>query len=154
MPQHGGEETHIGVLERGEPSVDPARISSRDIPATQEAGGHHRGESEGHDAGDQDRPGKSEGKLTEEGSGQPTLDADRGVDRGQRDCHRNDRAEEFASAPQGGMQRGEALMDMPLHILDDHDGVIDHKSHREHDGKQGEEIHAEAEQDHDEGGSD
>ena len=151
MAEHRGQQVDIAELELGEVPVDPPGVAARVVAAPEEAGGHHRGEREGDDAGDQHRAGKGEGELAEERSGQPPLDADRGVDGRQGDRHRDDRTEEFATAPHGSMEGGEAGVEMALHVLHDDDRVIHHEADRQHDGEEGEEIDGEPEEGHDEG---
>ena len=53
---------------------------------------HHRRQRQRHDAGDEHRAGQREGELAEQRAGEPALEADRRVHRGQRDGHGDDRA--------------------------------------------------------------
>ena len=69
-------------------------------------------------------------------AGQALGEADRGINRGERDRHRKDGAEDLAHAADGGVERLFAVLDMAVDVLDDHDRVVDDEAdgehHREH----------------------
>ena len=73
------------------------------------------------------------------------LDADRDIDRRERDRHRDDRPDQFARAEQRGVQRSQSFAQMALDIFHHHDGVIDHETDRKHDREQREQIDRESE---------
>ena len=58
-------------------------------------------------------------------AGEAALKADRRVHRGERDRHRDDRADQLARAQERRLQRRVPLADVPLDVLDDDDGVVD-----------------------------
>ena len=76
------------------------------VARAQEFRRHHRRKRQRDDAGNRDRAGQGEGKLAEERAGQTALDADRHINRGERDRHGDDRADELARAEQRGVQSG------------------------------------------------
>ena len=66
------------------------------VAGAQQPRGHHRRQRQRHDAGDDHGAGQRERELAEQRAGQPALDADRRVDRRQRDGHRDDRPDQLA----------------------------------------------------------
>jgi hypothetical protein len=111
----------------------------------EELGGHERGQGQGHDAGNGHGPGQGKGELAEQGAGQSALQPDGRIDRGQGDGHGHKRPDQLARAKNGGVQRRLTFGNVALHILNDHDGVIDHKSHGQHHGQEREQVHREPE---------
>ena len=59
-------------------------------------GRHHRGQNECDHAGNGDGTSEGKRKFAEERAGQPTLERDRSINGGQRNRHRDDRADQFA----------------------------------------------------------
>ena len=134
--------------------VDPARQSRAPRSATQQFRRHDRRKGERDDAGDRHRARQREGELAEERAGQATLKTDRRIDRRQGDGHGDDRADQFARAEQGGVQRRQSFAQMALDVLDHDDGIVHDQTDREHDGEQGEKVDGEPEDLHEENGAD
>ena len=102
--ERAGERAHVAAAQAVEALVDPAREAFVRVARAQQLRGHHRRKRERDDAGDDDRAGEREGKLAEERAGQAALNADRRIDRGERDRHRDDRPDQFARALQRGVE--------------------------------------------------
>ena len=107
-PQGGVEPAAVPIAHAIEEMVDPRGEPALRVACAEEGGGHDRRESERDHAGDGDRAGQGEGKFAEERSRQAALDADRNVNRGERDRHRDDRPDQFARAEERGVERGQA----------------------------------------------
>ena len=116
----------------------------------QQFGRHHRRQGQGHDTGNGDRTGQGEGELPEQRTGQSALQADGGIDRRQGDGHGDDRADQFAGAEQGRIERRLALAQVALHVFDHHDGIVHHQTDRKHDGQQGQQVDGKTEDLHQE----
>ena len=70
-------------------------------------------------------------------AGETALKADRYVDRHQHHGHGQDGAAELARRDDGGIERRAALLfHVPIDILDDDDGIIDHESDGQHQRQQ------------------
>jgi hypothetical protein len=103
------------------------------------------------DAGDQHRTGQREGEFAEHHAGDTAEQADRGIDGGQRDGHRDHRPDDLARADQRRLDRRQAFLDMAVDVLDHHDGVIDHQPDRQHHRQQRQQIDREAGRQHQRG---
>ena len=79
---------------------------------------------------------------------------DRRVHRREGDGHRDDGADQLARAGARRRQRRHARAHVPLDVLHDHDGVVDHEADGEHDGQQGEQVDGESEELHQRHGAD
>ncbi|KAF5049797.1 hypothetical protein DSECCO2_436140 [anaerobic digester metagenome] len=111
----------------------------------EQRGRHDRREGQGHDARDGHGAGQGEGELAEQGARQAALQADGRVDRGQGHGHGDERSDKLARAEDGRVQGRFALRQVPLHVLDHDDGVVDHESHGQDHGQQRQQVHGEAE---------
>ena len=152
--QRAVEHVGVGIAEGIEAAVDPARKALVGVAGAEQVGGHHRRERERDGARDRDGAGQREGELAEERTGQAALETDRGVNRSERERHRDDRADEFAGAQDRGLHGTEAGAEVTLDVFDDDDGVVDHETDREHDGEQREEVHGKPENLHEENAAD
>ena len=110
------------------------------VVGLEEPRAQHRRERERDDAGNGDGADQREGEFREQRAGQPALEADRHIDRGQHHRHRDDRAAELARGIDGGGNGGDAFLEMAADILDDDDGVVDDEADGEHERQQGEQI--------------
>ena len=115
---------------------------------------HHRRQGQRHDAGDEHRARKRERELAEQRAGEPALDADRDVDRGESDGHCDDWPDQLARAEQRRVIRRASLADVALDVLDHDDRVVDDQTDRQHDRQQGQQIQREAEDLHQEHAAD
>ncbi len=125
------------IDQRGQPALLAVRVH--------EARAHDRRQRDRDDAGDDDRGGQRDGELQEQRAGQPALEADRRIDRGQRDGHRDDRADQLARADERGLDARLALAHVPLDVFDHDDRVIHHQPDRQHDREDRQQVQAEAE---------
>ena len=66
----------------------------------------------------------------------PGDEADRRVDGGQRDGHRDDRAGDLPCADYRGVVGRQALFDVAVDVLDHDDRVVHHEADGEHEGQQ------------------
>ncbi len=101
---------------------------------------HHRRQGQRDDARDDDRAGESEGEFAKQRARQSGDEADRRVDAGERDRHRNHRAGDFARALQRRVLRRHAFLDVPVDVFDDDDGVVDDEADGEHEGEKRQKI--------------
>ena len=134
-------ELEAAVHQGGQPALLAVRVH--------EARAHHGRERDGDDARHHDRGGERERELQEQRSGQAALKADGRVDHGQRDRHRDDRAEQLARSDQRRVEPRLASAHVALDVFDDDDGVIDDQADGQHEGEDRQEIEAEAEREHD-----
>ena len=83
-------------------------------------------------------------KFAEQRAGQPALKRDRRIDRRERDGHGDDRADQFARAQQGRVQRRQPFADVALDVFHDDNGVIHHQPDGQHDRQQRQQVQREA----------
>jgi len=121
---------------------------------SQQLRSHHRRQRQRDDARDDDGAGEREGELAEERAGEAALDADRRVDGRQRDRHRDDRADQLARRVDRRARGRFSFVQVPLHVLDHHDRIVDHEADRQHDREQREQVDREAGGEHQEDGAD
>ena len=120
--------------------VEKAREAALRFMVAQQLRRHHRRQGEGHDARNDDRAGEREGEFAEQRAGQSGGEADRRIDGGQRDGHADDRQRDLAGSLEGCVERLHPLLDVPVDVLDHHDGVVDDEADRQHQRQQGEQI--------------
>ena len=131
-----------------ERAVDRAREAAVLALRGEQQRAHHRREGERHHARDDDRARERERELAEQRAGDAGEEADRRVDGGQRDRHRDHGAGDLARADEGRLERRLALLDVPVDVLDHHDRVVDHEADRQHHGEQRQQVEAEAHRQH------
>ena len=166
--EHGNakQRGHRSVIERApelaavpignsvENAVDhPDEAAAQHLPAQQQRA-HHRRQRDRDDAGNDHRTRQGESELAEQRPGDPAEKADRGVDGGERQGHRDHRTRDLAGADQRRLGRGPTLLDVPVNVLDDDDRVVDDEPDRQDHGEQGQEVEAEAQGCHDGPGAD
>ena len=100
------------------------------MPGPQEVRRHHWRKREGDDPGNENRAGERERELAEERAGQSALESDRRIDRGERDRHRDDRADQFARTFQGRVQPRHAFAHVTLDVFHNDDRVVDDETDR------------------------
>ena len=97
---------------------------------------HHRRERDGDDAGNDHGACQREGELAKQRTRETGDEADRREHGRQGDGHGDDRVDDFSRAEQGGFERPLPRLDMPVDVLDDHDGIVDHEPDGEHKREQ------------------
>ena len=145
-----GKRAHVAPAQSVETAVHPACEAAVRIALAQELRGHHRRKRERDDAGHDHRARERERELAEQRASEPALHADRRIDCGERDRHRDDRADQFASAADCRLERAEPLVQVSLHIFHDDDRIIHDEPDGKHDGEQREQVQREAEREHEE----
>ena len=90
----------------------------------------------GHDHG----AGQREGELAEQRAGEARDEADRRIDRRQRDGHGDDRHGDLARARQRRLERLHALLDVAVDVLDHDDGVVDDEADGQHQRQQRQQV--------------
>ena len=147
--QRAVEQPRVGAAHDLEPPIDQLGELSFLALGVHEPRAHYRRQGHRDDAGDDDRGRQRDSELEEQRTGEAALESDRRVHRGERDGHRDDGANELARADKGRLQACLSKVDVPFHILDDDDRVIDHQSDREHDRQNGQQVETESERHHD-----
>ena len=122
--------------------------------AAQQQRAHHRRQRHRDDAGDDDGAGQGKSKLAEQRAGHAAEKADRRIDRGQGQGHRDDRAGDLARADQRRLRRGAPLLDVAVDVFDDDDRIVDDEPDRQHHRQQGQQVEAEAHRRHQGAGAD
>jgi len=150
VAQRRAEHPLVEPPQGAEVPVDHAREAVLAVLGAQQLRSHHGGEGQGHDPRDEDGAGEREGELPEERSGQAPLDGDRGVDRGQRDRHGDDRVDQLPGGVDRRLEGAFPAAQVPLHVLDHDDRVVHHEPDREHDGEQRQQVDGEPGHGHDE----
>ena len=166
--QHRGAEQrgHRAVVERAfEAAAVPAgqarkgAVDQPDKAAVQHLAGqqqraHHRRQGHRDDARDDHRAGEGKGEFAEQRAGDPAEKADRRIDGGQGQGHRDDRAGDLARADQRRLRRGSALLDVAVDVFDDDDRIVDDEPDRQHHRQQRQQVQAEPQSRHDDPGAD
>ena len=116
--------------------------------------GQHRREGQGNHAGDQHGAGQREREFSKQRADQTAHEADGRVDGDQRRGHCDHRRGHLARPVQRRLEARLALLDMPVHVLDDDDGIVDHQPDRQHHGQQRQQIEREPQQQHDQRAAD
>ena len=70
----------------------------------------------------------------------PRDEADRRVNGGERDGHRDDRQRDLVRAADRGVERRHAVLDMAVDVLDHHDRVVHHEADAEHERQQRQQV--------------
>ena len=142
--QRAVEQVLVPATHRVERVIHQSRETSLVAALVHEARAHHRRERHGDDAGEHHRRGERDRELEEQRAGETALESDRGVHRGQRDGHRDDRSDELAGADDRRLHARLPLADVSLDVLDHDDRVVDDESDRQHDGEDRQQVEAEA----------
>ena len=111
-------------------------------------GAHHRRRGQRHDHRDQDRDRQHHRELAEHPPDQTRHQQDRHEHREQRQAHRDDREGDLARAAQRRLDAAHSGLDMPRHVFEHDNRVIDHKPGRDRQRHQGRVVEAVAEQVH------
>ncbi len=86
-------------------------------------------------------PCKGKSELPEKGAGKTALQADGCIHRRQRNRHGDNGPHKLAGPQQRRVKGRLAFAEMALDILDNHNGIINHEPHRQHDGQQRQQIY-------------
>jgi hypothetical protein len=124
-PFVGATEAEKGLIES---SGEPGFV----LLAAEQLRAHHRRQRQRDEARDDDGARQSEGEFAKENPGHAGDKADRRINRGERDGHRDDRQRDLVGAFYRRVERGHALFDVPVDILHHHDRVVDHETDAEH----------------------
>ena len=114
----------------------------------------HRREGQGNHAGNQHGAGQREREFGKQRADQPAHEADGRVDGDQRGGHRDHRRSHLARPVQRRLEARLALLDMPVHVFDDDDGIVDHQPDRQHHGQQRQQVEGKPQQQHDQRAAD
>ena len=120
----------------------------------QELRAHHRRQRQRDEAGNQHSAGQRQRELDEELARAAGREGHRRVDRDQRQRHRHDREGDLVDAADRRRGRLHAILDMTVHVLQHHDGVVNDKADGEHHRQQRQRVHGEAERIHQREGAD
>ena len=82
------------------------------------------------------------------------MKGNRRIDRRERDGHGDDRANQFARALQRGVHRRQSFADVALDVFDDDDGVVHDQADGQDNCQQRQQVQREAENLHQENGTD
>ena len=85
-------------------------------------------------------PASVKANSLEQRAGEARDEADRRIDRGQRDRHGDDRQRDFARALSAASSGVMPVLDVAVDVLDHDDRVVDHQPDRQHEGEQRQEI--------------
>ena len=130
----------IGSAQALEGSIDEPAEPVLPHVVAQQFRAHHRRQRQRDEAGDDDGPGKGEGELAKERAGDAGDEADRRIDRGERDRHRDDRQRDLVRAADRGVEGRHALLDMAIDVLDHDDRIIDDEADAEHEREKGQQV--------------
>ena len=101
---------------------------------------HHRRQGQRDEAGDDHRAGQREGEFAKQGAGDAGDEADRRIDRRQRDRHRHHRQRDLVRAADRRVERRHAVFDVAVDVLHHHDRVVDHQADAEHQRQQRQQV--------------
>ncbi len=122
----------------------PARWSRPQQPAA-----HHRRQRQRHHGGHHDGHGQGDGELVEQPADHARHEQQRDEHGDQRDGQRDDGEADLPGAPERGLQRRHAVLDVAHHVLDHDDRVVDHEPGRDRQRHEREVVQRVAEQRHD-----
>ncbi len=111
-------------------------------------------QGQGVDGRDDCGNGNRERKLLVELARESADESQRHKHRNQHQCNRNDGSRHLAHGAVGCVARAQARLDVSLHVLYHHDGVVDHNADRQHQPEEAERVDGKAEQVHDRKGAD
>src|SRR5215472_2214488 len=142
------EHAFVGRGAAPDQSVDAGK-ECVDMPfaGAQQQRGQRRRERERVECGNRDRKRDGQGKLLVEPPGRTRKQRDRHKDCDQHQRRGDDRASDFLHADAGGLMRFlDALFQVALHVLDDHDGVVDHQARGQGNAEQSQGVDGESEE--------
>src|SRR6516162_5484052 len=140
------------IKEALERARDQAR--SRSALRRQEAGAHHRGQTQRDNDRDEDRHHDGDGELAEQQADDTAHQKQRYEHRSQRDRDRHDRKTDLAGALQSSLHRGLPLLDVSHDVFDHDDRIVDDKADGDRQRHQREIVEAVADHIHDHEGAD
>jgi hypothetical protein len=141
---------HVAVGGAAEPAVEAAEERAQRtahlLPRPQEQGGERRAQGQRVEGRDQHRDRDRDRELLVHPAGDPRDERGRDEDRGEDERDRHHRAGHLLHGLEGGIARGQSLLDVVLDGLHDDDGVIHHEPDGEHEAEQRQRIDGEAEE--------
>ena len=149
VAEHVFERAFVAALDLPKHGFDPF-LHPRFLTSLEKPRAHHRRKRQRNDSGDDHRPGQSERELGKQRSGEASDKADRCKHGRKREGHHDDGAGDLSRTELGGFERGLSLVDVPLHVLDDDDCVVDDQADGDHHGEEGQEVEREVERLHEE----
>ena len=115
---------------------------------------HHRRQRQRHEARHDHRAGERPGELDEQPPGAAGHEADRRVDRGQRQRHGDDGEADLCVPISAASTGCLAILDVAVDVLQHDDGVVDDEADRQHQREQRQRVDGEAEHVHQREGAD
>ena len=139
---------HVAVRGPAEHAVEPVEEPLQGPAALllgpQQQGGQRGRKRQRVEGGDDHGDGDGDRELLVEPSGDARDEGGRDEHRGQDDGDGHDRAGDLLHAFEGGLLGREAVLDVVLHDLDHHDGVVHHQADGQHQAEQREGVDGEA----------
>ena len=120
----------VGAAKAEEGAIERPREPALALFVAEQLRAHHRRERQRDEAGDDDGARQREGEFAKEHAGHAGDEADRRIDRGQRDGHGDDRQRDLVRAADRRVERRHALLDVAVDVLDHDDRVVDHEADR------------------------
>ena len=148
-PDKPGHYAHIALLGALEPVVEAGEEASEKaflfafVMTLQNHSAESRGKGQGHKGGKRHGNGDGECKLAIEHAGHASQEGHRHEHRRQDESNSHHRPLHLVHGPLRGIHRLQALLHVLFHVLDDHDGIINHQADGQHQGKEGQSIDGE-----------
>ena len=120
----------------------------------QHAGTHHRRGRQRDHQRDQDRGGQRDREFAEEAADDSAHEQDGHEDGHQRDAHRDNGEADLPRSQQRGFKRGNASLDMPGHVFEDHHRVVHDETGGDGEGHERKVVQAVSGEIHDAKGAD
>ena len=147
--QHMRQHAPVRAIKRGQHTLAPQIESAVLGFAAQQFRAHHRRQGQRGEARDQYGAGQGQGEFNEQFAGASGREREGQIYRGQGQCHGDDGEADFLAAFERRLQRRHAFFDVPVDVLEHHDGIVHHQADGQHHGQQTEDIDGEAEHVHD-----
>ena len=144
MAQHGRKRRGVCLQQRRErplarPVGTPMRIATFDF---QELGAQHGRDRERYHHGNGDRGRQRDGEFSKQAADDAAHHQQRNEHRNQGQTHRHDGEADFLRTFERRMQRRQAGLEVPGHILDDDDGIVHQEARRNGQGHERQVVHA------------
>ena len=145
---HPAQQPAISVRHGGEPalhgSVEPVGLGV----VLEQQRAHHGRQRQRHKARHHHRTCQSQRKFHKQPPGAAGREGQRRIHGHQRECHGNDGEADFLGTLDGGREWIEPLFDVPVDVLQHHDGIVHHQPNRQHQRQQGKRVDGKAGQGH------
>jgi hypothetical protein len=113
----------------------------------------HRRQGQRHQTGHHDSTRQRQRELGEQAPGTARREGQRRIHRHQRHGHGDDRETHLARTLERRLEGRHALLDVPVDVLQHHDGIVHHQADRQHQRQQRQRVDAETRQRHQAEGS-